>query len=374
MPHAIAALEHNTEGPDHHDQVDLQLLLKNKLQGVPPNHIPAVTLADILDQTPQALNLPNIPPDIQLPFFLYNRATIDRYASRPIKDEEKQSMEITRAIWFYRLDQTHHFQRFHDIMRWNTAIFVALLAQHSQSSDQRQSSHGGTGAVDRRRRTIDSYRPGRVTTTTATITHAPIPPAAIRFIKQYLAAVIEHHNTPTSSFAARESFILTWKTGPWELFTVFGGAQKKLLKNAMKKLSKDWEAELRVAESQLGRERYERKVGKFVGGVVPGKREMGVRAEEGKSEGGNVDMANLVLPERVEGEGEDDSGNRLLQALLAPYVPQINEARGQDGKGVKSGATEVEGTLVTDVRSAIAALQTMEPRDILPVLIRLFPA
>ncbi|KAI4910974.1 hypothetical protein J4E90_007231 [Alternaria incomplexa] len=368
MPHAIAALEHNTESPDHHDQVDLQLLLKNKLQGVPPNHIPAVTLADILDQTPQALNLPNIPPDIQLPFFLYNRATIDRYASKPIKDEEKQSMEITRAIWFYRLDQTHHFQRFHDIMRWNTAIFVALLAQHSQSSDQSNSAYSEAGVLDRRRGTIDSYRPGRVTTPT----HAPIPSAAIRFIKQYLAAVIEHHNTPTSSFAARESFILTWKTGPWELFTVFGGAQKKLLKNAMKKLSKEWEAELRVAESQLGRERYERKVGKFVGGVVPGKREMGVRAEGVKSEDGNVDKANLVLPGR--GEGEGNSGNELLQALLAPYVPQTNEARGQDGKGVKRGATEVEGTLVTDVRSAIAALQKMEPRDILPVLIRLFPA
>jgi len=152
---------------------------------------------------------------------------------------------------------------------------------------------------------------------------------------------------------------------------VFGGAQKKLLKNAMKKLSKEWEAELRVAESQLGRERYERKVGKFVGGVVPGKREMGVRAEDVKSEDGNVDMANPVLPGRVESKG--DSGNGLLQALLAPYVPQTNEARGQDGKGVKSGATEVEGTLVTDVRSAIAALQNMEPRDILPILIRLFP-
>jgi len=367
MPHAIATLEHNTDGPDNHDQADLQLLLKNKLQGVPASHLPAVTLADILDQTPRALNIANIPSDIQLSFFFHNRAAIGRYASKPIKDEDKQSMEITRAIWFYRLDEAHQFQRFHDIMRWNTAIFVALLAQHSQSSDLKNSAHSEAGVLDRRRGTIDSYRPGRVTTPT----HAPIPPAAILFIKQYLAAVIEHHNTPTSSFAARESFILMWKTGPWELFTVFGGAQKKLLKNAMKKLSKEWEAELRVAESQLGRQRYERKVGKFVGGVVPGKRGMGVRAEEVKNEDGNVDKANLVLPGR--GEDEGNSGNDMLQALLAPYVPQINEARGQDGKGAKSGATEVEGTLVTDVRSAIAALQKMEPRDILPVLIRLFP-
>ncbi|KAI4632261.1 uncharacterized protein J4E87_001733 [Alternaria ethzedia] len=368
MSHAITAFEHKTDGPDNHNQAKLQLLLKNKLQGVPPNHLPTVTLADILDQTPRALDIANIPPDIQLPFFLHNRAAIDRYASKPIKDGEKQSMEITRAIWFYRLDQTHHFQRFHDIMRWNTAIFVALLAQHSQSSEQKSSAHSEAGVLDRRRGTMDSYRPGRVTTPT----HAAIPPAAIRFIKQYLAAVIEHHNTPTSSFAARESFILNWKTGPWELFTVFGGAQKKLLKNAMKKLSKEWETELRVAESQLGRERYERKAGKFVGGVVPGKREMGVRAEEVKREDGNVDMANVVLSGR--GEGEGNSGNALLQALLAPYVPRTNETRVQDGKGVKSGATEVEGTLVTDVRSAIAALQNMQPRDILPVLIRLFPA
>ncbi|KAH6870459.1 hypothetical protein BKA58DRAFT_316436 [Alternaria rosae] len=341
MPHAITALEQNTNGPDNHDQAELQLLLKNKLHGVPADHLPAVTVADILYQTPRALSIANIPSDIQLLFFLHNRAVIDRNAGKPIKDEGKQSIELTRAIWFYRLDEAHQFQRFHDIMRWNTAIFVALLAQQSHPSDQH------------------SYRPGRVTTPT----HAAIPSAAIRFIKQYLAAVIEHHNTPTFSFAARESFILTWKTGPWELFTVFGGAQKKLLKNAMKKLSKEWEAELRVAETQLGRERYERKVGKFVGGVVPGKRKMGVRAvealDEEKSGGGNVKR--------------EDGGNGLLQALLSPYIPQTKEIRGQDGNGVKSGVVEVEGTPVTDVRSAIAALQKMEPRNILPVLIRLFP-
>ncbi|KAI4948924.1 hypothetical protein J4E91_005386 [Alternaria rosae] len=371
MPHAITALEQNTNGPDNHDQAELQLLLKNKLHGVPANHLPAVTVADILDQTPQALNIANIPSDIQLLFFLHNRAAIDRNAGKPIKDKEKQSIELTRAIWFYRLDEAHQFQRFHDIMRWNTAIFVALLAQQSQSSDQRQSLHGEAGAVDRRRGTIDSYRPGRVTTPT----HAAIPPAAIRFIKQYLAAVIEHHNTPTSSFVARESFILTWKTGPWELFTVFGGAQKKLLKNAMKKLSKEWEAELRVAETQLGRERYERKIGNFVGGVVPGKRKMGVRAvealDEEKSGGGNVKREDVVLTDRE--EGKEEGGNGLLQALLSPYIPQTKEIRGQDGNGVKSGVVEVEGTPVTDVRSAIAALQKMEPRNILPVLIRLFP-
>jgi hypothetical protein len=368
MPHVITALEQNTNGLEYHDQAELQLLLKDKLHGIPTLHLPALTLADILDQTPRALNIPNIPPDIQLPFFLENRAAIDHYAGKPMKDEEKQSLEITRAIWFYRLDEAHQFQRFHDTMRWNTAIFVALLALHSQSSD---SPHGEVGAVDRRRGPVDSYRPGRVTTPSPT--HVPIPPAAIRFIKHYLAAVIEHHNAPTSSFTARESLIRTWKTGPWELFTVFGGAQKKLLKNAMKKLSREWDAEFRVAEKQLGRKRYEREVGKFVGGLLPGKRELGVRGVEVfvKEEGVHVQMRDSVLVEQE--ESGEAAGNELLQALLSPYTLLAKEARMQGEKGGKSGVVEVEGTPVTNLRHAIATLQKMEPRDILPVLIRLFP-
>jgi hypothetical protein len=366
MPHVITALEQNINGPEYHDQAELQLLLKDKLHGMPTLHLPALTLADILDQTPRALNIPNIPPDIQLPFFLKYRAAIDHYAGKPIKDEEKQSLEITRAIWFYRLDEAHQFQRFHDTMRWNTAIFVALLALHSPSNDP---PHGEVGAVDHRRAPVDSYRPGRVTTPT----HVPIPPAAIRFIKHYLAAVIEHHNAPTSSFTARESFIRTWKTGPWELFTVFGGAQKKLLKNAMKKLSQEWEAELRVAEEQLGRKRYERKIGKLVGGLLPGKKELGVRGVEVfvKDESVNVQMRDSMLVKQEEGEEAVD--NKLLQALLSPYAPLVKEARMQGEKGGKSGVVEVEGTPVTNLRHAITTLQKMEPRDILPVLIRLFP-
>jgi hypothetical protein len=361
MPHASTVSGQNTRDLDHSEKAELETLLKAKIQSVPAHYIPDLTLADILDQTPRALHLPNIPPDIQLPFFLRNRATIDRYVGKPVKDEEKQSLDITRAIWFYRLDEAHQFQRFHDAMRWNTAIYVALLAVHSESREKK-------AAADRLHGSKHSYEPRN----TRKDTYKPIPPAAIRFITQYLAAVIEHHNTPTTSFTARESFIRAWKAGPWELFTVFGGAQKKLMKKAMKVLSKEWVTELAVAEKQMGRERYEKEVGKFVGGLVPGRRDQGVKLEmvaagKYKDMDGDVNMEGRVSKGRV--KGEESGGNELLEALRSPYAPLTKD---QHGVAVKSGVTDVEGTTVTDMRYAITAVQEMEPRDILPVLIRLF--
>ncbi|KAL1792622.1 hypothetical protein ACET3X_009129 [Alternaria dauci] len=359
MPHATAVLAQDTHGFDNSKKAELELLLKTKLQGVPTHHLPTLILADILNQTPRALNIANIPPDIQLHFFLQNRAAIDTHAGKPIKDEDKQNLDITRAIWFYRLDEAHQFQRFHDLMRWNTTIYVALLAQYSRQSGQKYSSPSEVRASHHGHHGRDSYK--------------PIPPAAIRFITQYLTAVLEHHNTPTSSFAARESFIRVWKSSPWDLFTVFGGAQKKLMKNAMKVLSKNWEAELAIAEKQMGKERYEMEVGKFVGGLIPGRKDQGVRAWEKKSKEkgvrGDIDM-EIVAPKR-QGEGKETDGNELLEALSSPYTSQTKDSKKQ--AEARGGVTTVEGTPVVDTRYAIAVVQSMKPRDILPVLIRLFP-
>jgi hypothetical protein len=370
MPHAITAVRQNTNGLDEYEKTELELLLKTKLEGVPSHHLPTLNLADILDQTSRALLLPNIPPDIQLRFFLHNRATIENYAGKPIKDEGKQSFEITRAIWFYRLDEAHQFQRFHDIMRWNTAIYVALLAIHSESNERKHSMHSEVKVPGRQRGSKDPYSPCNTKDT-----YKPIPPAAIHFITQYLAAVLEHHNTPTSSFTARESFIRAWKSGPWDLFTVFGGAPKKLMKSAMKRLSRDWEAELAVAEKQMGRERYEREVGKFVGGLVPGRKDQGVRvwkvSREKKRGDGDVGMGDGVSSDQS--EDKELGRNELLEALLSPFVPRTKEIRKQDEARVRTGVIEVGGTPVTDMRYAISTVQMVEPRDILPALIRLFP-
>ena len=89
MPTTTAVLARNIHGFDNSKKAELELLLKTKLQGVPNHHLPSLILSDILDQTPRALNIANIPPDIQLQFFLQNRATIDNYAGKAIKDDDK---------------------------------------------------------------------------------------------------------------------------------------------------------------------------------------------------------------------------------------------------------------------------------------------
>jgi hypothetical protein len=372
MPTTTVVLARNTHGFDFDDskKAELELLLKTKLQGVPNHHLPSLILSDILDQTPRALNIANIPPGIQLQFFLQNRATIDNYAGKAIKDDDKQSFDITRAIWFYRLDEAHQFQRFHDVVRWNTAIYVALLAQHSKVSSNKYSSHSEVRVIHHGHSSKDSYNPRNTKDT-----YKPLPSAAIRFITQYLTAILEHHHTPTSSFAARESFLRAWNSGPWDLFTVFGGAQKKLMKNAMKVLSKDWEAELAIAKKQMGKERYDREVGKFVGGLIPGRKDQGVgaweRRGEEKARDGDIDMENAAPKDQ--GEGKESHGNGLLEALLSPYVSHTKHTKKQAEAETRSGMTAVQGTPVIDMRYAITMVQRMKPEDMLPVLIRLFP-
>jgi hypothetical protein len=88
-----------------------------------------------------------------------------------IERDVQQSLAITRAIFFYRLDPAHQFQRHHhNITRWNLALFTALLSLPDKSS--------------------------------ANPTH--MPPADKRFMTSYLAGVMEHHNTP-QTFTAREA-------------------------------------------------------------------------------------------------------------------------------------------------------------------------
>jgi hypothetical protein len=202
MPHSITSEVQDIRNGES-EQTELEEQLKAKLQAIPPYHLPALTLFDILDQTPRAQHLPNIPSDIQIAFFLRNRAIIDRNGGgEPIKDEVLQSLNITRAIFFYRLNVSRQFQRFHDTIRWNIAIFAALLALPSDKPPEapylapRKHGKSNHGKMKRPPMSKDTY----------------IPPAARRFMISYLAAVIEHHNSPTV-FEEREAFIKIWKSG-----------------------------------------------------------------------------------------------------------------------------------------------------------------
>ncbi|KAL7774992.1 hypothetical protein CFE70_005907 [Pyrenophora teres f. teres 0-1] len=210
---------------------------------------------------------------------------MDTYDGQPIKDGEKQHVDVTRAIWYYRTDERRQWVRYHDTTRWNLALFIALLAAQ-------ETSGAGAAKVDANKTNRNKHiaMASSVANGAATVT-----PSAHRFIISYLAAVIEHHNAPSTCFTAREAFVAKWKNTKWDVFSVFTGAQKKVLKNRLKVLGKEWELECEV------------------------------KAE--KSQG----------PSRTPG-GEHDG----------------------------------EAMTVTDVRHAIAAVLRMRPRDILPVLMRVF--
>ncbi|OAG11779.1 uncharacterized protein CC84DRAFT_1170625 [Paraphaeosphaeria sporulosa] len=69
----------------------------------------------------------SIPADLRLESLLKNQATIDAQSRLTIRDVKKQHIDITRAIYFWRFDDLHQFQRYRDSARWNIAIFIALL-------------------------------------------------------------------------------------------------------------------------------------------------------------------------------------------------------------------------------------------------------
>ncbi|KAF5847571.1 hypothetical protein GGP41_000283 [Bipolaris sorokiniana] len=343
-------------GTSQDEQIYLSALLKAKLQGIPSFHFPSLTLPDIICPAARASHIPNIPPDIQLPFFLRNRHLIEQYGGKPAKDEVKQSMDITRAIWFWRLDEARQFERFHDTMRWNTAMFIALLTLHDF---QTRSSHYKAMHTSK-----DAIKKSQHNTTVPQFKKIRINVATHRFIKQYLAAVLEHHNTPLL-FDARETFVKTWKNSPWDLYTGFRGAQKKLLKNLMKKLTKDWEKELNSAESSMGNEEYRIRVTKFAGSLVPRRREQDIPT-------GTLPRHEESGPPCIPRESREAGRNELLDALRVPFIPQTKERT----KDQRNETCELEegANMVTELRNAIEALQMMRPQDMLPVLMHLFPA
>jgi hypothetical protein len=370
MPHNTAA-EVQDIFINENEQTDLEEQLKIRLKAIAPYHLPALTLSDILKQTPRAQHFSNIPPDIQFAFFLRNRAIIDRNSGgEPIKDEALQNLDITRVIFFYRLNETRQFQRFHDIMRWNTAIFAALLAlpfddppeaPYPVPRKHRQSNHG------------KMKRPPMSKDTC-------IPPAARRFMISYLAAVLEHHNSP-GVFEKREAFIKIWKSGVWDLFVNFGPAQKKLMKNLMKGLSKEWEAELDRAMREMGRDRYDREFAKFVGSIIPGRKDQSLPAPllcQTKPVVPEVDedvrMGEDVRVPFHEGQvkKEDTESNELLEALRISFNARKVDTKLEERQQITKHMSEIDACTVTDLRYAIAATQKIKPCDMLPVLLKLF--
>ncbi|KAF9697617.1 hypothetical protein EKO04_004178 [Ascochyta lentis] len=277
MPHALTPhpellTSQPTSNLSSDEESHLEELLAHKLRGIPNHHIPAITLRDILHRTPKT-KLANIPPDINLEWFLRNRSTIDKHNNTPLKDDQAQHPSITRAIFFYRLSTTHQFQRYHDTTRWNLYIATALLTQHTLTK------HGTTPASPSN------------TDTRIQKTEPPISRASARFLTRYLAAVLEQHRPfhhPSNSFTARDSFIRLWSSSVHDLFAIRRSWARKAMQRCAKRVAREWEVEFERARAEMGSRGYWRRVGRFEGSVVPGRVGCGVLDLGLEREGGMV--------------------------------------------------------------------------------------
>jgi hypothetical protein len=269
---------------------------------------------------------------------LRNRALIDEHNCVPQKEDSGQDEAIARAIWFYRLDTSHQFQRYHDTIRWNITLFTALITQHNltQQTDKQDiyPSKDGTHKSQR---------------------GPTLSPAAVRFMKLYLAAALEAHAHPTI-FTAREALIRVWRVSPLVLFSHVKAWAQKSLRRRIKTLSPEWERELRIARRVMGKDAYDTNVAPFVGCLVPGQTIRAPSLDGGAM--GRDSEANVEYGKREQ--------NELLDALM---VPCPTAAQGKSDGAVKQSE---DGELVCDLRAAITCAQSVRPKEILPVLMDIF--
>lgn len=246
----------------------LKALLKAKLAGVNPYSFPSLTLADILTQSP-AIYLSNIPPDLQVDYFLQNRDRIRSHNDLPIKSSSEQPFNITRAIFYYRLDDAHQFQRYHDSSRWNITIFLALLVQNDKSFYLPKPPPKPQSRCARQdREDHDDFRLNRYQRD---------------FVTFYLDAVLEHHNNPTE-FKKRNRFIQLWKDSPYDMFKLPSFARNDM-KREMKRLKAGFERELDERSTE-----YHHQVARFVNVLVPGRKDQGWQRDSNGLPVGIFDM------------------------------------------------------------------------------------
>ncbi|KAH6621800.1 hypothetical protein C7974DRAFT_315408 [Boeremia exigua] len=333
------------------ERAHLERLLAHKIRSIPPGHLPNLSLDDIIDRT-EKINLANVPQDIGLAFLLRYREALDSVvlAKQDWEDNSEgnygdaneqtgtTSLNLVRATWFYRLDPVRQFQRYHDTARWNIALYTALLTHHALASIPTNSD---TSRSPAHRRRVEAGAP-----------RVDLSPAAVRFITAYLAAVFEHHtsssSSQSSSSSSREAFIRLHASSPLDLFTPHRSWAKKTLQREMKWLRVAWEDEISRAGARLSRAAFEGGIGLLVGSLVPGPGGAGAGAGGGLGRDADVDVG---------GGGE----NELLEALRVRY----------DGES-RGGKRGEEGVMVCDLRMAVACVQSVRPRDMLPVLVRTF--
>lgn len=184
---------------------------------------------------------------------------------------------------------------------------------------------------------------------------------AHEFVVAYLEAVLEHHNHP-ETFTKRDGFIVLWKNSKYDLFHLTA-TQEKIIKAKIKEKHKDWRMELFGQKMDLGFANYVKKCGPLIDVLVPGFHSQGVlRDKKG---------IQVVHQEEKMDLDYGDSGfkvaaeNKFMDGLRARYnVEPIGEATGK-----KKGKKWQE---VVDVKTAIAAVDEIKPRESMGMLLRRF--
>jgi hypothetical protein len=245
-------------------------------------------------------------------------------------------MDITRAIFYYRLDHNHQLFRYHDSARWNISIYLALLSSPPYISNSTPRSHSHS----------TSY----------------FSPGGRSFATAYLNAVLETHNSPYT-FSYREAFVRLWKTSPYDFFRITKGGQRAYMKKEMIRLRREWEHELDRARASMGEDAYWSRVAPFVGCLVAGRVDQG-RREATVTFGVDQKECGDVKKE-CSGDLEEWSGcvemerNELLEGLNAPM----------DGKVLGGPAAEYE--TVVELTAGLNAVKHLTAKDLLTTLLTL---
>jgi hypothetical protein len=253
-------------------------------------------------------------------------------------------MDITRAIFYYRLDHNHQLLRYHDSARWNISIYLALLSSppHISNSTPKSYSHS------------TSY----------------FSPSGRRFATAYLNAVLETHNWPYT-FTRREAFVRLWKASPYDFFRITKAGQRAYMKREMIRLRREWEHELDRARVSMGEDAYWSRVAPFVGCLVAGRVDQGRReatvtlgvsarglADEEKYGDGDLRKEWHGALKEWSG-GVETERNELLEGLKVPM----------DEKVVGGSAAEYE--TVVDLTAGLNAARHSTAKGMLATLLTL---
>lgn len=137
----------------------------------------------------------NIPHNLQLPFIFTNYNNIIN-ANRTALKSSVQSLDVSRAIWYWGIDPTQSFFKDHEQIHYNIILMILVII--SAATNEHTKTEGR------------------------------------RFAWAFIMAWVELLDND-DSFRHRDQFISIWKTGPYDLI-VFNAAQKQRVKHAVEAL------------------------------------------------------------------------------------------------------------------------------------------